>query len=63
MITIIWLVEQEDRFDRDYYVSLTLFHVTPLANLFYVGGGGERTPPSNFVIFKDRDLKFDDNVH
>ena len=29
--------------------GLTLFHVTPVANLF--------------VIFKDKDLKFGDNVH
>ena len=29
----------------------TLFHVTPIANLFYVGRN-----PSNFVTFKDRDL-------
>ena len=32
------------------YEHLTLFHVTPVANLFY-------------VIFKDRELKFCDNVH
>ena len=44
---------------------LTLFHVTPIANLFYVGGGGvvKVTSPSNFVIFKDRDLKFGDNIY
>ena len=41
--------------------ALTLFHVTPVANLFYVGGGVN--PPSNFVIFQDRDLKFGDNVN
>ena len=48
-----------------YIILLTLFHVTPVANLFYVGGGRgvDLTPPSNFVILKDRDLKFGDNVH
>ena len=43
--------------------NLTLFHVNPVANLFYVGGGGLKYPPSNFVIFEDRNLKFGDNVH
>ena len=42
-------------------MNLTLFHVTPIANLFYVGGF-KVTPPSNFVIFEDRDLKFGDNL-
>ena len=44
-------------------IPLTLFHVTPVANLFYVWGGVKETTPSNFVIFKDRDLKFGDIVH
>ena len=37
----------------------------PVANLFYVGRGGgiKGTPPSNFFIFKDRDLKFGDNIY
>ena len=35
----------------------------PRCQLILRRGGVERTPPSNFVIFKDRDLKFGDNVH
>ena len=27
------------------------------------GGGGRKFPPSNFVIFKDKDLKFGGNFH
>ena len=33
------------------------------ANLFHVRGGGKFPPPSNFVVFKDRYLKFGDNVN
>ena len=42
---------------------ITLFHVTPVANLFYVRGGVKVNPPSNFVILKDRDLKISGNVY
>ena len=43
-------------------IYLTLLCVAYLANLLR-GGGGYLNPPYNFVIFKDRDLKFGNNNH
>ena len=44
------------------FFYLTLFHVAsdPTYSTF---GEEVSSPPSNFVIFKDKDLKFCDNVH
>ena len=39
--------------------DLSLFHVTPWANFFTLGGGWWKNPlPSNFIIFKDRNNVF-----
>ena len=41
---------------------LTLFHVASEPTYFTLEGELS-SPPSNFVIFKDRDLKFGDDVY
>jgi hypothetical protein len=45
-----------------YIKRLTLFHVASEPTYFTLGGDVS-SPPSNFVIFKDRDLKFGDDVY
>ena len=37
---------------------LTLFHVASNPTYFTLGGQVSSPPPSNFVIFKDKDFKF-----
>ena len=43
------------------YWALTLFHVASEPTYFTLEG--KKLPPSNIVNFKDRYLKFRDNVH
>ena len=43
------------------YWALTLLHVASEPSYFTLED--KETPPSNFVNFKDRDLKSSDNVH
>ena len=43
-------------------IFLTLFHVASEPTYFTLGGEVS-SPPSNFVIFEDRDLKFGDDVY
>ena len=42
--------------------SLTLFHIASEPTYFTLGGEVSSPPPSNFVSFKDRNLKFNDDV-
>ena len=42
-------------------IFLTLFHVDSEPTYFTLGGEFS-FPPSNFVIFEDRDLKFGDDA-